>query len=271
MAILFGQRLRDPIRVYSRGIQNHVTELTARQGIADFVLSPTLLRGDRLEWLTKLATSITSPSAAAVASNLQVGRNSTVEVISRKSGVSGKTALRALEGMTKEGVVRETVGCGFRLAKPIRDTDLELWAFELKLKNLKRAMYQALQYKAFAHSVSIVVPEDAARLAAPRLHEFRSHRVGVLTFNPTNGTLRVLVRPSRSRPISREQYLFALSKFMTGLPWHPHYAGPPKGPILPHSRARRKSPSRRIQSPAASPPRNPASEDARSDSRDSSA
>ena len=243
MARLFKRTLSGHIRIYNRRVHNHVTELVAKEGVADFVLSPSSLNGERLEWVTKLASCITRPSAAAVAASLSVRRSASVQDIATKCGLSRKSVLSALRRMVEDGVARGDSGAGFHLVRPIRETDIELWAYELKLKNWRRGMYQALQYRAFAHSVAIVVPSEATKAINSKLRQFRAYRIGVLTFNARTGEIRVLVRPGMSHPKSLEHYLYALSAFIKGLPWHPAYKGPPHSPILPPQRRRASRPA----------------------------
>ena len=234
--------LSDQLQLYGERVHNHVKELRVKEGVADFVLSPTPLNGERLRWISKLASAISSPSVATVASYLSATRPHTVGEITAKSGLTRDTVARAMSRLVDRDVVGRTQGVGFLLKRPIREADLGLWALELKLKDWKRGMYQALQYKAFAHSVAIVVPRESREVVSSRLGQFRAHRVGILTFDMTTGAIRVLVRPGRSHPKSLEHYLYALSVFVRGLPWHPDYGGPPKAPALPHQQRRNSQP-----------------------------
>ncbi len=215
MSRLFDKALDSgKLRIHSRTISNWVTELTAKDGIADFVLTPTSLSGPRLDWAIRLASSITTPAAASVVAALDPRRLTSVEDIARKSDLAPRTVRGILARLASCGVTWGNPSGGVRLLRPIRESDIELWAYELKLKDWRHGMYQALQYRAFAHSVAIVLPKEASRLIMRRLGQFRAYNVGVLIFDPQAGSLRVLVRPKRSAPGSLSHYLFALSRFV---------------------------------------------------------
>lgn len=202
------------LRLSQRTITNWVTELEAREGIADFVLTPTIISGSKLEWARRLASAISSPSVASVLATLNHRELTTREEICSRTSLASGTVGKAVLRLVEAGVVAGTVKEGVRLLRPIRESDIELWAYELKLRDWKHGMYQALQYRRFAHSVAIILPSHAASAVRRRLGQFRDYNVGVLIFDPERSTLRVLVRPRRIAPGSQAHYLFALATFM---------------------------------------------------------
>ncbi len=209
------------LRIHNQSIRNWVTELVARNGVADFVLTPTAIGGDRLERARRLARSITTPGAATVLAALSVKGETTLEEIRRRTSLSSTTVRTTLRKLTLGGVVWGEES-GVRLLFPIHENDIELWAYELKLKDWKRGLYQAFQYKPFAHSVAIVLPREAATPVMARLDRFRAYNVGVLIFDPETDDLRVLVRPKKSPPDSLSHYLFALAGFVRKISAHQH-------------------------------------------------
>jgi hypothetical protein len=202
------------LRIHERTISNWVTELTARNGVADFVLTPTSLSGPKLEWARKLAAGISSPAAAGVVAALNSTYPTSVDVIAKRADLSRSTVSRVIRQLTAGGVAWGDSANGIRLLHPVRESDVELWAYELKLRDWRHGMYQALQYRAFAHSVAIVLPQQAAKIVISHLGRFRAYNVGVMIFDPKTGHLRVLVRPKRSKPGSMAHYLFALAGFI---------------------------------------------------------
>lgn len=87
-----------------------------------------------------------------------------------------------------------------------------IWAFELKLSNWKRALFQALQYKAFANYVAVVLPHEKEKVLQQNLSTFISLNVGVLLFDPKAKKAKWLRRPKKEPSISKWQTLFMLAK-----------------------------------------------------------
>jgi hypothetical protein len=205
------------LRPHDRSVSNWVTELVAENGIADFVLTPSTLSGSRLEFAQRLAKCVTTPAAASVVACLNASRSTSVTDIMNRSALSRGVVASIIRRLAASGLAWGNSQTGVRLLRPVKESDIELWAYELKLSDWRHGLYQALQYKAFAHSVSIVLPETAARAVTSNLPRFRAFNVGVLIFNTTTGKLRVLVKPKRSRPGSRGHYLFALAGFVRAI------------------------------------------------------
>ncbi len=88
----------------------------------------------------------------------------------------------------------------------------DIWAFELKLSNWKRAIFQALQYKAFANYSVIVFPIEKEKLLLNNLETFRNLNIGVLLFDIKNQKSQWLVHPKKEKPISKSQTIYLLYK-----------------------------------------------------------
>ena len=225
-------------RTHREEITNSVPELNAQDGIADFVLTPSDIAGQKLEWVLRLAHSITTPATANIVASLRTMAGKSVERVAMETGLSERTVSSILMRIAADNeILRGNFQEGFRLCRAIRDRDIELWAYELKLKNWKRAMYQALQYKAFAHRVIVVLPTEATRVAISNVPLLKRYGVGLMILNSETDSVDLLVRPRRSKPKSLGHYLYALSVFARrGIPNHPAYIGPAKPPRLPKRR-----------------------------------
>ena len=219
-------------------ITNSVPEFSAQDGVADFVLTPSDIAGRKLEWMLRLAHSITTPATANIVASLKTPECKSVERVARETGLSERTVSSILVRIAADNeIVCGNTQKGFRLCRAIRDRDVELWAYELKLKHWKRALYQTLQYKAFAHCVTVVLPEETKRVALSKVQLLKRYGVGLVILDTRTDSVDLLVRPRRSRPRSLGHYLYALSVFARrGIPNHPAYLGPAKPPRLPKRR-----------------------------------
>lgn len=129
---------------------------------------------------------------------------------------SRKTVRYWLARMEQEGLVRAVSAQGHVLGPKSSLPDCEIWCFEGKLRNWKRALYQATRYRAFAHRSLVVMPEDSVRPAEAQVDRFRLARVGLLALDD-NGCLRVITSPRPQRPRSLVMHTMAKGRVLARL------------------------------------------------------
>lgn len=190
------------------------TELDCFQGIADVVVGT--YNGYRLfPKEAKAKLSLISFSTARVLSSLAGRKVSSIEKIAHTTGLSVSTIRKELTLLQKLGIIRPGRGSRVSIVHTIWQPFKEIVAFEVKVKDWKSGIYQARNYKSFAHKVSVALPLKRANLLKKRLPEFRRMRVGLLGIGPT-GDVKWLLRPRRQKPISGPQnFLAALNLLRT--------------------------------------------------------
>ncbi len=88
--------------------------------------------------------------------------------------------------------------------------EAEVVAFEFKLEDWKRAFYQAIRYRSFAHRGYVVLPANVVHRCDPMLDVFRAQNIVLLSHHPSDGATRIV--PSvKNLPKSRANYLKALA------------------------------------------------------------
>jgi hypothetical protein len=91
-------------------------------------------------------------------------------------------------------------GVGMSLsAKPQRAVVL---AFEMKLKDWRKALAQAVRYRYFADAAIVVLPPLVAASARHALATFRDMRIGLWSFDKPTGRIHKIFTPRRTRPLS---------------------------------------------------------------------
>ncbi|MCC5849595.1 MAG: hypothetical protein JJU29_16050 [Verrucomicrobia bacterium] len=85
-------------------------------------------------------------------------------------------------------------------------------AFEMKLRDWRRAMSQASRYKNFAHQAIAVIPVRLAPSALPYLDTFRKIRTGLWLFDEETQIIRVLHTPRARKPRSTRYFQEAVLK-----------------------------------------------------------
>lgn len=80
----------------------------------------------------------------------------------------------------------------------------QLFAFEGKIKDWRRALQQAFRYRYFADKSVVVMPHAESRPALAHLEAFEHAFVGFWSFDCDTGTIRKHFTPTRVRAFSRE-------------------------------------------------------------------
>jgi hypothetical protein len=96
-----------------------------------------------------------------------------------------------------------------------------LQAFEMKIKDWRKALAQSYRYKYFADSVYVVLPPDEADKAKEAISDFRAFNVGLWAFDSKSGIIDRIYNPKKDKPLSETAYTKALSLLghhLTALP-----------------------------------------------------
>lgn len=182
-------------------------EVVCQQGIPDFVGLSSASLIQRYDFSNLTATE----SCSVILSILKRNSGRRKEYIKEKTALSDATLNRALKELLSNGLIVERKNLYFLSV----NEDLKknsIWAFELKLSNWKRALFQALQYKAFANYVAIVLPYEKENILKQNLSTFIALNVGVLLFDYKTEKSKWLRRPQKEHSISKWQTLFFLGK-----------------------------------------------------------
>lgn len=192
-------------------------EVDCHQGRPDYVAStrklPTMSETQR----KVLGGVLSAPSTARVISLLKAAAPRTAEYLVRASGFSAPVVRRSLATLLSLDLVERTGSAGYVLSSGFPTLDWELWAFEVKLEHWQRALFQALQYRAFAHRSVVVISEHSAHRLERYTERFRTLNVGVIAMDAYSGTFRLIVKPKKRSPASRFHHLYALGKVLCGL------------------------------------------------------
>jgi len=82
-----------------------------------------------------------------------------------------------------------------------RKDETSIIAFELKLKNWKRAMKQAFRYKSFSNISYVVMPANKINAALKNISLFEQYNIGLATFEP-DSSFTIVFKPELSNPYS---------------------------------------------------------------------
>lgn len=183
-------------------------EVVCQQGIADFVgltSAASVFLNNNLEELSS------TDSSSQILSLLKLNSGRKIKFLSGRIGITDATLNRVLkELISKNYVVKKNEL--YYLSKSYNLDKTNIWAFELKLSNWKRALFQALQYKAFANYSVVVFPLAKEKLIKENLDPFQKLNIGVLLFNPETLESKWISRAKKEHSISRWHTVFLLGQ-----------------------------------------------------------
>jgi DNA-binding transcriptional ArsR family regulator len=130
----------------------------------------------------------------------------------QRLGVTPPVLRKWLRALVEAGFVVETSAHRYRAISSHVLPVVEICAFELKLKDWRRALYQATRYRSFSHRVFVVMPSESADTAFRYQDSFRKANIG-LVGHDTTGNSRVLIRPLKRQPNAGYRTIMALGMF----------------------------------------------------------
>jgi hypothetical protein len=202
------------------------SELDCFQGVADVVVGTA--NGYRLfPNLNKDELRRLSFSTSKILYALAGRKKSTMQNILRITGLSTPTIRKQLSFLEQMDVLQTKSDGRVSIVNAIHPPFKQIEAYEVKVKDWRSGIYQARNYKAFAHKVSVALPLARARLLKSKLHEFRRMRVGLLGIGPT-GQLKWFLKPRRLRPISGSRNFLAAVSLLRNQREDPRFAIRPK-------------------------------------------
>lgn len=185
-------------------------EVTCRQGKPDFIA----LRNKGRHKVEPLPES-TGFTGCSILSLLKLRSPRTVQYLVERSEFSADSVKRSLSDLLFSGHIQKTETGSYILDPVSGQFCVEIWAFELKLNNPKRAVFQAQQNRAFAECSIIVVPPGQARNYRRYSETMKRWGIGLATFDPLTRWFSVTRRPRKSRAFSRQHQIYAIAQLFS--------------------------------------------------------
>lgn len=185
-----------------------VYESDCSDGRADWVWARSAEKWPR-SWSEETAQVLQNPTCSRILAYLKLSSPRSDQFLRDRVGVATGTFDRAVRDLIRVNLVHRTQGQLLLLSRQAELPDVEICAFEFKLKNWKRAFFQASRYRSFANRVYVVMPEATVGRADKQLEAFQRHNIGLIAFDENSGARRVLVS-NKQKPRSRSSYIQAL-------------------------------------------------------------
>lgn len=190
------------------GEARSVFESECSEGRADWVWARIESQWPQ-HWNNDASRVLQNPSCSRILSYLKRSSPRTKAFLRNRLGVSPATFNNAIRDLVKSELVDVKDKELFLLSKKLDIPPIEICAFEFKLKDWRRAFFQATRYRNFAHRVYVVLPASIIH-RTEKLHDaFRTQNIGLLSHDAEGNTRRVINSRKRS-PRSRSNLYQAL-------------------------------------------------------------
>lgn len=212
MANAFERVLKAPSGLSDIGLFDGIyREISCRQGRPDFIA----LRNNKNKGILKPpeSTGLVGPS---ILSLLKLKSPRTLNYLVEHSEFSEKSIRQALKELLQTGHVEVTKTGSYIRGEALDFSKSELWAFELKLDNPKRAVFQAQQCRAYADRVIIVVP-PGQEINYRRFNQAMNRwHIGLATFDPDNEEFKIIRRGRSTRSYNIQHRIYAIFQMAFG-------------------------------------------------------
>jgi len=139
----------------------------------------------------------------------------TLSYLTGHSEFSESSLRRSLRQLAASGHVERTETGAYRLGSAVTQLQAELWAFELKLDNPRRALFQAKQSRTYADRTIIVVPPGQERNYRRYSAAMTRWGIGLYVFDVTTSEIRMFRRGRRFRPLSLQHQFYTIARLQS--------------------------------------------------------
>lgn len=175
-------------------------EVDCWQGRADVV---EVLSNNNNYWFSEEQIRlITNYTCANIVSLLHYNAPRSKDYLYHSLGLIPRTIDKWLKLLMMSKIVEETNKDRFVLHPEFSLPPMEFSAYEVKLHDWRRALYQAIQYKGFSNQSYVVMPSKNINPAIKNLDAFVANNIGLIQVND-DGSYQVSYKPRKAKPRRR--------------------------------------------------------------------
>lgn len=186
-------------------------EITCQQGRPDFIALRYTSSSGEGEHM-----SVRGLVGPAILKRLKPAAPRTIDYLVSTLEFGRDSIQRSLRQLIERGYVEQLESGAYRLGNENKLQTPEIWTFELKLNNPKKAVFQAQQSRAYAERAIIVVPPGQEKNYGRFEVTMKRWHIGLATFDPLTGVFRFVKKGRKSRALSPTQQLYTLSQLSAG-------------------------------------------------------
>lgn len=183
-----------------------IREFDCWQGRADLVTADL----ENLFIKTEFASAMANLTTAKIISLLHFRAPRTAKFIQERLGFSESTVQKGLNELIKIKAVKRMKN-SYLLNDQIDIPNVEFNAYEAKLHDWRRALYQATQYFGFANYSWVVMPERNIKAALNNIKAFQYNKVGLISVDDY-GKVKIQLRAKKNQPRRKAFHLVGIGK-----------------------------------------------------------
>ncbi|MFS0728347.1 winged helix-turn-helix transcriptional regulator [Paenibacillus sp. 1P07SE] len=126
------------------------------------------------------------------------------------SGLSESTVKRHVKELVEAGLIQKHEADRYTLHPEGVIPQFTFHAYEGKLHNWRRALYQAINYLGFAQYSSVVMPKRYIKAALENIEYFKINGIGLISV--TNQQYHIHLKPRKHRPRKKAFHLVGVGK-----------------------------------------------------------
>lgn len=187
-----------------------VTELESGNGIADIVVFKL-----RSNWKEYSGISTLNPRWTSILISLPYRKVFTINDFIKIACCSNQTAEKILKAFEQSNFIIKAKHGWLKIKQP-RPPINTIYAIEAKIKDWKRALYQASRYKEFANQSWVLLDNHYCRPALDNLGEFKKRNIGLLTID-AESNINVIVESLTQMPNVDYRYWYVCTNILNSI------------------------------------------------------
>ena len=185
-----------------------VEEVSCRQGVADVVAVKKSLESTARTSLLECDSLSEASSVLALLKNRSPRTSSFLgDALAMPSHKLAKTVHELMD----KGLVAEAGSDKYITSLAEEISNVEIWSFEAKLSNWKRALFQAAQHLPFATYSYIVIPREKRAIVERNIEMISRYGVGVIACGKDCAP-KIAIKAKRNRNPVKKDKLYVLAK-----------------------------------------------------------
>lgn len=153
-------------------------------------------------------------SISKILSNLSHRKGHTISYVAEKTGINISILEKELIFLQNRNLVFQDKYGIYKLQKDFILPNLQIFSFELKIENWKRALFQAIRYKTFSDYSYVVMPKEKQSLLEKNIVIFKQNNIGVAVFDKLNKRIETINRATKNKCISKEHLCYMSGKIL---------------------------------------------------------
>lgn len=138
----------------------------------------------------------------------------TLKYLKKNTGLSEQRLTKELISLCRKKIILQNKHGSYKLSEQLYIPEMNIYSFELKLSNWKRALFQAMRYKTFSEYTYIVMPSEKKTLLIKNLNIFKENNIGIILFDTTTCSIEIIYNPRKNKGVSKIHSYYIKGKLL---------------------------------------------------------